>query len=355
MAASLKNYHSDNFDEERFSEQGKHFITHFRKRLSSLLFPNHINKYLFIEIMKRTSQILDTYGDKLNQVYLLLANDESKEWLVRLIAYKILGHEKVKFPTNNPLYFSIRGSLKKFISYNKFVDVFFLEKERKLYLSDLSDMGINIKVYSAGVDHIFIHQMHKYRDIVKPEDGDLVLDCGACYGDSGLYFANLVGDYGKVFSFEFIPNHVRVFNKNMALNPSLRERVELVEYPLWDKKGNMVYFKDAGPGSRVELDEFDGFDGITETLTIDDFYKERGLSKVNFIKMDIEGAEMYALRGGEKIIRRHKPKLAIASYHSLDDFVNIPLWIDSLNLGYKVYLDHSTIHWEETIVFARVD
>jgi len=71
--------------------------------------------------------------------------------------------------------------------------------------------------------------------------------------------------------------------------------------------------------------------------------------------MDIEGAEPYALKGGEKVIRKHKPKLAIASYHSLEDFVNIPLWIDGLGLGYKIYLDHFTIHWEETTVFAAAD
>jgi hypothetical protein len=124
---------------------------------------------------------------------------------------------------------------------------------------------------------------------------------------------------------------------------------------LWEKKGQKVYYNDRGPGSRIELTEFNGFEGETETQTIDDFCKERNLNKVDFIKMDIEGAELYALKGGENSIRRYKPKLAIASYHSLDDFVNIPLWIDNLNLGYKIYLNHLTIHWEETIIFAKVD
>lgn len=355
MAESLKNYHSDNFNEEYFGKQSQHLMTHLRKRLSSLLFPSHINKYHFIEVMQKTNEILEVYGSKLDQVYSLLANDESKEWLVRLIAYKILGHEKVKLPTNNPTFFSVRDSQKKFLNLDHFVEVFFLGKKRNLYLADLTSIGINLKVYSAVIDYIFIREMHRYKDIVVAEEGDVVLDCGACYGDSGLYFANLVGRNGKVFSFEFIPNQIVIFNENLRLNPSLQGIVNLVEYPLWEKKGKKVYFKDGGPGSRVAFAEFDGFEGVTETQTIDDFYNERRLSKVDFIKMDIEGAEPYALRGGERVIRSHKPKLAIASYHSLDDFVNIPLWIHSLELGYKIYLDHSTIHWDETIVFAAVE
>jgi FkbM family methyltransferase len=355
MTDSLKNYHSDNFDEERYGKQDKNLVAHLKKRLLSLLLPNRVSNYYFSATIRKTSQILEVYGQKLNQVYMLLANDVSKDWLVRLIAYQILGHEKVKLPTNNPMYFSVRNSEKLYLNYDQFIEVFFLGKQKKLFLADLASMGINIKVYSAGLDHIFMHQQHRYKNIVVPEKGDVVLDCGACYGDSCLYFANLVGEEGKVFSFEFIPDHIEVFKKNLDLNPSLQRIADLVEYPLWEKKGQRVYFKYNGPGSRVEPTEFDGYECVTETQTIDDFYKERELSKVDFIKMDIEGAELYALKGGEDVIRKHKPKLAIASYHSLDDFVNIPLWINSLGLGYKIYLDHSTIHWEETVVFASAD
>jgi len=355
MTDSLRNYHSDNFDEERFGRQDSHLVVYLRKRLISLLLPNYVGKYIFTDIMQKTNQILEVYGQRLNQVYLLLADERSKDWLVRLIAYKILGPERVKLPTNNPAFFSIKDDLKKFLDHGHFVEVFLSGKKRKLYLADLASMGVNVKVYSAGLDYIFIHEMHKYKNIVAPEIGDVVLDCGACYGDSCLYFANLVGENGKVFSFEFIPDHIQVFNKNMSLNPSLQGISDLIPNPLWEKKGQKVYFNDNGPASKVEVTEFDGYDGVTETQTIDDFYEERGLSKVDFIKMDIEGAEPYALKGGEKVIRKHKPKLAIASYHSLEDFVNIPLWIDGLGLGYKIYLDHFTIHWEETTVFAAAD
>ena len=68
--------------------------------------------------------------------------------------------------------------------------------------------------------------------------------------------------------------------------------------------------------------------------------------------MDIEGAELNALKGAEETIRRFKPKLAITVYHSLNDFWEIPEWLESLGLGYKFYLRHFTIHAEETVLFA---
>jgi len=69
--------------------------------------------------------------------------------------------------------------------------------------------------------------------------------------------------------------------------------------------------------------------------------------------MDIEGAESKALAGAIKTIERFRPKLAIAIYHSMDDFIKIPKWIMDLNLGYEIYIGHYTIHAEESICFAK--
>lgn len=54
---------------------------------------------------------------------------------------------------------------------------------------------------------------------------------------------------------------------------------------------------------------------------MDEFLKNE---KVTFIKMDIEGLEMKAIKGASKIIKEQKPRLAICIYHKPDDFVSIP-------------------------------
>ena len=103
------------------------------------------------------------------------------------------------------------------------------------------------------------------------------------------------------------------------------------------------------------MNPFDSQTGTVKSKAIDDFVKENEIESVGFIKMDIEGAELSALSGAIETIRKHKPKLAIALYHSVNDFVEIPKFIDDLNLGYNFHLGHYTIHSEETILFASIN
>ena len=77
------------------------------------------------------------------------------------------------------------------------------------------------------------------------------------------------------------------------------------------------------------------------------------MDRVDFIKLDIEGAELRTLKGAEHTLNRFRPSLAISLYHSLDDFVAIPAFLRNLNLNYGFYLDHFTTHREETVLFAR--
>jgi hypothetical protein len=58
------------------------------------------------------------------------------------------------------------------------------------------------------------------------------------------------------------------------------------------------------------------------------------------------------LKGAEHTIRRFRPNLAIALYHGDNDFIDIPNYLESLKLEYELFLDHFTIHREETILFA---
>ena len=76
------------------------------------------------------------------------------------------------------------------------------------------------------------------------------------------------------------------------------------------------------------------------------------LEKVTLIKMDIEGAELNALKGAQRTIARDKPKLAICIYHSDDDMIRIAEYIHELALGYKLYVRHHTTTFAETVLYA---
>jgi len=74
-----------------------------------------------------------------------------------------------------------------------------------------------------------------------------------------------------------------------------------------------------------------------------------------FICMDVEGVEPEALRGAENILRQSKPDLAICVYHSPNHIWDIPLFIDSLDLGYKFYLRNYTSFLSETVLYGTVE
>ena len=125
-----------------------------------------------------------------------------------------------------------------------------------------------------------------------------------------------------------------------------------MKHPLWNVSNTSLYYKDQGAASFVTFSEESGVTDKVSTITIDNLVVEHKLHKLDFIKMDIEGAEMNALKGAIHSITTFRPTLAIAIYHQISDFVNVMKFINDLNLGYQFYLGHYTVNAQETIPFA---
>ncbi|MDB5284021.1 MAG: putative SAM-dependent methyltransferase [Bacteroidota bacterium] len=303
--------------------------------------------------MKKPMEEMEPHMAGLNEVYLNLKNEADRKLLVQLMASRII-KGKILLPLNNTAHFE---NMNKFAALFDANDTLVSKGGMKLNKTNLAPAGFPLTLYQnvEGVYTIYNLQQYLYKNndfYVRAEEGDYVIDGGGCFGDTALYFASQAKKAGKVFSFEFIPSNLEVFNKNLSLNPDLAGVVEIVKNPLWEFSGKKLFYKDWGPGSILsEKDDFNA-DGFTETISIDDFVERNSVPRINFIKMDIEGAEFPALNGALKTIRKHKPKLAIALYHSIEDFARIPKLINDLNLGYRFYLGHYTPYGHETIMFA---
>jgi hypothetical protein len=73
---------------------------------------------------------------------------------------------------------------------------------------------------------------------------------------------------------------------------------------------------------------------------------------VDFIKMDIEGSELNALKGAQNTIRKYKPILAICLYHRKKNLLTIPKYIHSLCPEYKFYLRAHSKFSQEIVLYA---
>lgn len=114
---------------------------------------------------------------------------------------------------------------------------------------------------------------------------------------------------------------------------------------LWKEK-DKLHFNSMDDGSRIQNEG----DLIIQTISLDEFFEE--IEPPTFIKMDIEGAELMALRGGASILRRYHPKLAISVYHKTEDIFKIPEYLLSLYPDYKFDFRHYTGIYGDTVLYA---
>lgn len=352
ISNSLPEWYEDNYDQHRFGPFKQDVK---RSAKDAILSRTPLRN---AKALAERMQWFNKYLNGLETTYALLTDKKSKDLLVDLMAYRILGHRHVKLPTNTLDYWDVLARLEKAANKSREeLDTGFLDF--KLSKMNLAELGYDLDMYvrpPAVMAQVFLGQ-YKYSNgqiVIQAETGDVVLDCGGCWGETAMFFAENVGDSGKVLCFEFVPSNLKILNKNVSMNARIAERVTVVENPLWSADGGELYYQDRGPASRCDSEKFEGATGSVSLKTIDQIFEEQGLEKVSFIKMDIEGAELNALKGGEHTIRKFKPKLAISLYHSLEDFCVIPAYINSLELGYEFYLGHATIHAEETVLFAVV-
>lgn len=178
---------------------------------------------------------------------------------------------------------------------------------------------------------------------------EVFLDCGAEYGDSIEDFAKHTGNQFKaVYSFEMDDN---VFEK-LSRNPLTKDsRINIIHAGVSNETRKVIYNKI----SRTYIKKFYAAEreGEAELKAIDDLVADGTIKeKVTFVKMDIEGAEMDALRGMEKLMKRDRPKLAICVYHKPEDIWKIPLYIKSVVPGYTFILRHHSHDASETVLYA---
>lgn len=165
--------------------------------------------------------------------------------------------------------------------------------------------------------------------------GDVVIDAGAFIGDTAVLFSHKTEGDCSVHSFELLDENISLIRKNLDLNRSFAKNVVVNKVALADVHGDDLWIETKGVqgATKTSSGEADGRESIS-TTTIDRYVDDHALASVDFIKMDIEGGEVPALRGSKETIQTFKPKLAICLYHVWSDPFLIPELIQSFGVEY---------------------
>ncbi len=154
---------------------------------------------------------------------------------------------------------------------------------------------------------------------VQVNPGDIVIDAGSWIGDFAAYSA-IRG--GVTFAFEPSEGNFKYLQQTAELNPNIFP----IKKGLSDKTTTQKFFfnnsGNTGADSLMDKSQdknFEAASDLVETITLDDFVKEKNLERVDFIKSDIEGFERNMLQGAQETLKNFAPKLALCTYHLPDD------------------------------------
>jgi FkbM family methyltransferase len=161
-----------------------------------------------------------------------------------------------------------------------------------------------------------------------------MIDGGGHIGESAATALKMGA--ARVISIEPDPVNAEAIRRN--LGDAIKDgRLIVVQAGVWDSPGTLQLERgDASTMSETHV-EAHGTNSISVPVTtIDDIVASLKLTRVDAIKLDIEGAEPNALRGARETLKRFKPKLAIGAYHNETDRRTIPAIITSLRPDYTV-------------------
>jgi len=238
--------------------------------------------------------------------------------------------EKTVFTENNDRILRVRDNLDDEKSRRVFSNLihYRMSKDRRYLKGIMDDKD---QYFPQGIVHL--------------SEREVFVDCGAFKGDTIKEFVKRVnGHYKKIIAFE--PDEQNF----AALCKINRGGVDVlpIQAGVWSNDGVLRFDSEGTSESRVN----ETGNSEISVMRIDSVPECRDAT---FIKMDIEGAEREALKGAESVIRQNRPKLAICLYHQPEDFFEIPEYILSLDLHYRLYVRHHHYNRDETLLYAIPD
>ncbi|NDO51187.1 FkbM family methyltransferase [Lachnospiraceae bacterium MD335] len=213
-----------------------------------------------------------------------------------------------------------------------------------LELGVKEEILLNYKDFSAAV---LEHKLYFELDLMQFCENEVFVDAGALNLETSLRFMeeckkSHVQHY-QIHAFE--PDCISYDKcKNMLTNMTNVD-IQLYNAGLWSEDTTLYFAETGNAASRISTEQT----GTSiKAVALDNCISDL----VTFIKMDIEGAELEALKGSKEILKSYRPKLAISLYHKKEDLVELPAYIKELVPEYKLYVRHYSNASIETVLYA---
>lgn len=238
------------------------------------------------------------------------------------------------------------------------------KKSVELFDNYIEKLQYNVKNYDDISDDVYEHYFTD--GIFKFSDEEVLVDGGAFDGADTITFAESLNQEGKKLkkAYCFEPdcgnfnrtcnNLQKYYRSNIHYN-SEKQMAENDNFVVYQAG---LYNRNAGVGFRTcgtqisRLTEQIESAGSVSTVCLDDILSKE---RVSFIKFDLEGADIPAIMGAEKIIKENQPKLALSIYHNIEDLWEIPLIIKRFVPEYKLFVRHHSAYFWDKILYAALD
>lgn len=212
-------------------------------------------------------------------------------------------------------------------------------------VSELRGMGFSenrIVNIGAIVQCMYGKQYFDLDELPRSEN-EVFVDGGCLDGESFLAFHKWSGGkYEAIHAFE--PDGISL-EKCLNAAKINEKKIHIHNKGLWNENTVLHFSAGLGGSSRIAT----GGDVTVNVVSLDQYLQE---SIPTFIKLDIEGAELEALRGASRIISTYKPKIAVCLYHKKNDIWDIPSYLLELRPDYRFYIRHYSIGAGETVLYA---
>lgn len=197
--------------------------------------------------------------------------------------------------------------------------------------------------YYSEEDQYFV------KDIIRLKDGEVFVDGGSYTGDTIQQFMDTARRekvrFKQIIGFEPDRENYGLVNKFYGK----KKNILLIPKGLSDMKKVLCF---SGEGATFGACESAGSIGGGVKIPVINIDAVPACRNATFIKMDIEGAEMDALKGARMTIQTNHPKLAICIYHSDEDMLRIIEYIHELVPEYRLYVRHHSKSNVETVLYA---